>query len=222
MSASDRERWEARYGRDGLVMGAQVKPLLRELEHVLPRSGRALDIACGEGQLAVWLAQRGLDVTAVDISPSGLAKLRAQAESGGVARRVHGIEADLDQGLPGLESGFDLVTCIDFHAPAVMAQARHLLAPGGLLLVQVVLERTEAEERCKSERFGADTAAITDSGQAGSGHAGGSPHRARSNEALEFATGLRLQFWREGMINGRALAQLLAQREPAGRLPFSV
>jgi SAM-dependent methyltransferase len=214
MSATDRERWEARYGRDGLVMGERVKPLVRELEPVLPRAGRALDIACGEGQLAVWLAQRGLDVTAVDISPSGLGKLRAQAEAAGVAERVRGVEADLDLGLPALAPGFDLVTCIDFYSPAVMAQARELLAPGGMLLVQVVLERTEAEARCKAQRFdGPDDERPRPGGD--------SPHRARSNEALEFAAGMRLQFWREGTMNGRALAQLLAQREPAGRLPFS-
>ena len=216
MSTTDRERWEARYGREGLVMGPRVKPLLRELEPVLPGSGRALDIASGEGQLAVWLAQRGLEVTAVDISPSGLGKLRAQAEAAGVAARVHGIEADLDHGLPELEPGFDLVTCIDFYSPAVMTQARELLAPGGMLLVQVVLERTAAEARCKSARFG------DDSGEdAGVAPPERSPHRARSNEALEFAAGLRLQFWREGTIDGRALAQMLAQREPAARLPFS-
>jgi SAM-dependent methyltransferase len=216
MSAGDRERWEARYGREGLVMGERVKPLVRELEPVLPRSGRALDIACGEGQLAVWLAQRGLDVTAVDISPSGLGKLRAQAEATGVGARVRGIEADLDHGLPELEAGFDLVTCIDFYSPAVMAQARELLAPGGMLLVQVVLERTASEARCKAARFGDD-----DGDEDGVAPPERSPHRARSNEALEFAAGMRLQFWREGTINGRALAQLLAQREPAGRLPFS-
>ncbi|NGP53997.1 class I SAM-dependent methyltransferase [Thioalkalivibrio sp. XN8] len=211
MSVSDRERWEARYGREGLVMGERVKPLVCELEPVLPRRGRALDIACGEGQLAVWLARRGLEVTAVDISPSGLAKLRAQAEAAEVADRVTGIEADLDRGLPALAPGFDLVTCIDFYSPAVIAQARELLAPGGLLLVQVVLERTEAEARCKAQRFAG----------AGGDCPGDSPHRAASGEALGFAAGLRLQFWREGMIGGRALAQLLAQREPAGRLAFS-
>lgn len=215
MSAADRERWEARYGRAGLVMGERVKPLVRELEPVLPRSGRALDIACGEGQLAIWLAQRGLDVTAIDIAPAGIAKLRAQAESAGLAGRVTGIEADLDEGLPALQPGFDLITCIDFYAPAVMAEARTLLAPGGLLLVQVVLEHTEAETRCKAQRF--DHADPGDQGAA----PGRSPHRALSGEALGFADGMRLQFWREGTMGGRALAQLLAQREPAARLPFS-
>ena len=214
MSAGDRERWEARYSREGLVMGERIKPLVRELEPILPRHGRALDIACGEGQLAVWLARRGLAVTAVDIAPSGLTKLQQQAEAAGVAERVRGIEADLDLGLPPLEPGFDLVTCIDFYSPAVMAQVRQLLAPGGMLLVQVVLERTEAEEQCKSSRFAAAD------GDGKPERTGRSPHRATSNEALGFAAGMRLQFWREGSMGGRALAQLLAQREPAARLPF--
>ncbi len=155
-------------------------------------------------------------MTAVDISPSGLAKLRAQAAAAGVAGRVRGLEADLDHGLPALEPGFDLITCIDFYSPPIMAQARALLAPGGMLLVEVVLERSEAEARCKSERFGVNASADGEQRRPGE-----SPHRARSNEALEFAAGMRLQFWREGSIGGRSLAQLLAQQEPASRLVFS-
>jgi SAM-dependent methyltransferase len=193
MSEADRERWDTRYARDPLVMGPAPKPLVLELEAVLPRAGRALEIACGEGQLAAWLARRGLSVTALDISAVALEKLRAQAVAGGFAERVDAVDADLDDGLPPLEPGLALVTCVDFYAPAIMAQARELLAPGGMLLVQVVLQPP----------------------------GGDSPHRAAPGEALGFAAGLRLQFYREGVIGGRALAQLLAQREPAGTLEFS-
>jgi methylase of polypeptide subunit release factors len=70
---------------------------------VLPRTGRALEIACGEGQLAAWLAHRGLEVTAVDISPVALGKLRALAVAEGLADRVRAVQADLDEGLPRLE-----------------------------------------------------------------------------------------------------------------------
>jgi len=193
MSEADRERWDARYARDPLVMGPAPKPLVLELEPVLPRQGRALEIACGEGQLAAWLARRGLSVTALDISAVALDKLRAQAAAGGFAGRVDAVEADLDDGLPALEPGLALVTCVDFYAPAIMAQARELLAPGGMLLVQVLLQPP----------------------------GGDSPHRAAPGEALGFAAGLRVQFYREGVIGGRALAQLLAQHDPAGTLEFS-
>jgi len=193
MSEADRQRWDSRYSRDTLVMGEAPKPLVLELASALPQSGRALDIACGEGQLAIWLAQRGLDVTAVDISSTGLAKLRARAAALGLAERIDAIEADLDRGLPEVSPGLDLVACVDFYSPAVIAQARQLLAPGGLLLVELVLQPP----------------------------GGDSPHRAPPGEALGFAAGMRVHFYREGNVHGRALAQLLAQREPAGTLSFS-
>jgi len=193
MSEADRARWDARYAPDTLVMGPAPKPLVLELAGVLPRAGRALEIACGEGQLAAWLARRGLAVTALDISPVALDKLRAQADAEGFAKRLSAVEADLDDGLPPLAPGLALVTCIDFYAPAVMAQARELLAPGGMLLLQVLLQPP----------------------------GGDSPHRAARGEALELAAGLRLLFYREGVIGGRALAQLLAQRDPAAPVTFS-
>lgn len=193
MSEADRERWDARYARDALVMGPAPKPLVLELAAVLPRAGRALEIACGEGQLAAWLAHRGLEVTALDISPVALDKLRARADAEGFAERLDTVEADLDHGLPPLAPGLALVTCIDFYDPAVMAQARELLAPGGMLLLQVLLQPP----------------------------GGDSPHRVARGAALELAAGLRLLFYREGVIGGRALAQLLAQRDPAAPVTFS-
>jgi SAM-dependent methyltransferase len=193
MSQQDRARWNERYAREGLVMGAGPKPVIRELGHLLPQSGRALDIACGEGQLALWLAGRGLQVTAVDIAAVGLEKLRRQAKALELEDRVVAVETDLDDGLPDLQAGLDLVTCIDFYSPPLMAAARELLAPAGLLLVQVVLQPP----------------------------GGDSPRRAARNEALGFAAGLGIHFYREGIINGRELAQLLAQRPPVGTLRFS-
>jgi SAM-dependent methyltransferase len=193
VSEADRLRWDARYAGPGLLMGEALKPLIHELEPVLPRTGRALDIACGEGQLALWLAERGLEVTAVDISPVGLEKLRSRAAELGLAARIHVVEADLDEGLPLPPGELDLVTCVDFYAPPVLRAARERLAPGGLMLVQVLLEVPAGREA----------------------------HRAARGEALEFAAGLRPVFFREGIVHGRALAQLLAQREPAELLQFS-
>lgn len=193
MSEADRARWDARYAREGLVMGPEPKPLLRELAPALPRAGRALDIACGEGQLAVWLAQRGMQVTAVDVSPVGLNKLRTRSGELGLLDRIQVLEADLDQGLPEMPAPLDFVACVDFYSPPIMAEARRLLAPGGMLLVELVLQPP----------------------------GGDSPHRAPPGAALAFAAGLHLHFYREGIIGGRALAQLLAQRAPAERLSFS-
>jgi SAM-dependent methyltransferase len=193
MSDADRERWDTRYAPKELVMGFAPKPLVVEMEHVLPRTGRALEIACGEGQLAAWLARRGLEVTAVDISPVALGKAQDLARAAGHADRVRVVQADLDDGLPRLDAGFDLVTCVDFYAPAVMSEARALLAPGGMMLVQVLLQAP----------------------------GGDSAHRASPGETLGFAAGLQVHFYREGRISGRALAQLLARRSPAPLTEFS-
>lgn len=192
MSQEDRDRWDARYAPDGLVMGADPRALVLELEQALPRSGRALDIACGEGQFAVWLARRGLRVTAVDVSPAALGKLSTLASAERLAGHIDLIEHDLDRGLPPLEAGFGLASCLDFYSPSVVAEARELLAPGGLLLVEVLLQAP----------------------------GGASPHRAAPGEALGFASGLQLHFYREGLVLGRAVAQLLAQRPPASVLPI--
>ena len=132
MSRADRERWDARFA--GGDAGEPVPPAaLAGREHLLPAAGRALDVACGRGAVAVWLAQRGSAVDAVDVSPVGLAAGRARP--GGDA--VRWIEADLDDGLP-VAGPYDVVVSQRFRAPALYAALVDALAPGGLLVVTVL------------------------------------------------------------------------------------
>jgi SAM-dependent methyltransferase len=101
----------------------------------VPVTGRALDLACGRGTVAVWLARRGLEVDAVDVSPVALAAGRAQAPE------VRWIEADLDDGLPGGVAGpYDVVVCQRFRDPALYPALIGALAPGGLLVISVLSE----------------------------------------------------------------------------------
>jgi len=132
VSTADRERWDARYA--GLDAGEPGPPApLAGREHLLPAAGRALDLACGRGTVAVWLARRGLVVDAVDVSPVGLAAGRSLP--GGDA--VRWIEADLDDGLP-VTGPYDVVVCQRFRAPALYGALASTLAPGGLLVVTVL------------------------------------------------------------------------------------
>jgi SAM-dependent methyltransferase len=105
---------------------------------VLPRRGRALDVACGRGRNAVWLAERGLDVVAIDISPVALSRVRRAAARSGVAERVRTVERDLDDGLPAFRRRFDVVLCIGFHDPALQPALRRVTAPGGLLVLEAL------------------------------------------------------------------------------------
>ncbi|GLZ52342.1 class I SAM-dependent methyltransferase [Actinomycetospora sp. NBRC 106378] len=106
-------------------------------EDLVPTSGRALDVACGRGTVAVWLAARGLAVDAVDAAPAGLALGRELAGAEGVS--VRWIEADLDDGLPVTVSGrYDVLVCQRFRDPLLYPTFAGLLTPGGLLVMTVL------------------------------------------------------------------------------------
>jgi SAM-dependent methyltransferase len=113
----------------------------RAFEHQESGTGRALDVGCGEGADAVWLAERGWQVTAVDISTTALERAAAHAAAAGpqVAGRIQWIHADLrDQ--PPAEDAYDLVSSQFMHLPSearqeLFARLAAATAPGGTLLI---------------------------------------------------------------------------------------
>ena len=130
------EQWDERYSQRELVWTAQPnRVLVAEVEDLAP--GRALDVACGEGRNAVWLASQGWEVTGVDFSPVGIAKARRLAEECGV-EAVWEV-ADTTTWQPPAGS-FDLVIMFYLNLlPAalhsVLEHAQRGLAPGGTLLI---------------------------------------------------------------------------------------
>lgn len=135
--ALDAAGWEERYGSVTAVWsGRPNASLVTHTAHLTP--GTALDLGAGEGRDAVWLAERGWDVTAVDFAANALARGRAAAqETGTTVRWVH---ADVSTWQS--DEQYDLVTSHFIHlAPEVrrgfVARAARMVAPGGtLLLVQ--------------------------------------------------------------------------------------
>ena len=103
-------------------------------------TGRALDAGCGEGGNAVWLAERGWQVSAVDVSATALRRAREHGvqRGAGVAARIEWIQTDLTDWEP-TPSRFDLVTALYVHPPASRRDLYHRLAaavaPGGTLLI---------------------------------------------------------------------------------------
>lgn len=137
VSGEDRVRWD---GRHAVMAGDRPMPpdALRGSEHLLPTGGRALDVACGRGAVAVWLAGRGQAVDAVDVSSTAIGAGAALARSVGVADRVRWWCHDLDAGLPaGCAGPYDVVVCQRFRDPALYPQLSACLGPGGLLVVTV-------------------------------------------------------------------------------------
>jgi 2-polyprenyl-3-methyl-5-hydroxy-6-metoxy-1,4-benzoquinol methylase len=131
-----REDWNARYAGRELLWSAEPNRLFAaEVGGLAP--GRALDVACGEGRNAVWLAERGWRVTAVDFSDVALEKAAQLASSRGV--EVDWVLDDVLAYVPEPRS-FDLVALLYLQLPAdeharVLHTSTAAVAPGGTLLV---------------------------------------------------------------------------------------
>jgi SAM-dependent methyltransferase len=129
--------WERHY-RARRDWNARVNPLLAETAAPL-RPGAALDLGCGAGGDALWLAGRGWHVTAVDISATAVQRVGDRARELGLADRVTTERHDLTGSFPAGE--FDLVSAQYFHTPFALPRSRVLrtaaraLRPGGLLLI---------------------------------------------------------------------------------------
>ncbi len=145
MAVSDRDRWNVRYRDEDVPV--EPSPWLTSLE-MLPTSGRALDIAGGAGRNAVWLAERGLDVTLVDVSDEALTIAAETARAAGLTIDARHIDLVVDPLPPG---PWDVVVCFHYLQrdlfPAMLAE----LAPGGLLVAELAtvrnLERRDRPER---------------------------------------------------------------------------
>ncbi|MFI6510953.1 class I SAM-dependent methyltransferase [Streptosporangium sp. NPDC050855] len=139
-TASEEEFWDGRYGEnERLWSGDPNAALVREVSGLEP--GSALDLGCGEGGDAIWLARQGWRVTAVDISGVALerAARHAAATAGDVADRIDWRRHDLAVSFP--EGTFDLVSAQFLHSPGDMPRERILraaasaVAAGGVLLI---------------------------------------------------------------------------------------
>lgn len=131
----DAAAWDARYATDDYVWRIEPNVFLAREAAGLP-PGRALDLACGEGRNAVWLAEQGWTVTGVDFSEVGIGKARRLADQRGVKASF---EAHDVLSWSSAET-FDLVVVLYLQLPAperrvALGVAARALAPRGTLLV---------------------------------------------------------------------------------------
>ena len=130
--------WEKHYAAREAVEPGQPNVVFAGYAADLP-AGRALDLGCAEGDDAIWLARRGWQVVAVDVSQTALRRAASHAEAAGVAPNIEWQQHDLARSFPAGE--FDLVSAQYLHTPLAFPRARVLqraaraVAPGGLLLI---------------------------------------------------------------------------------------
>jgi SAM-dependent methyltransferase len=139
MTMSDaQEHWEQRYREHGRFWSGRVNRRLAEIAEPLT-PGRALDLGCGEGGDAVWLAEHGWQVTAVDIAQTALDRAAELAAERGMADRIEFQRHDLPDTFP--DGTFDLVSAQFLHSlmkwdrPALLRRAAASVTVGGLLVI---------------------------------------------------------------------------------------
>ncbi len=141
MSDRDREHWDERYAASAPATGDDVRlpAEFAAYAELFPTSGFALDIACGRGLSALWLARRGMEVRGVDISPAVVAQANDLARGLGLGTRCRFEVADLDGGLPTGPT-VNVVLCHKFRDSRLDDAVISRLAAGGLLAISALSE----------------------------------------------------------------------------------
>ncbi|MEB3023698.1 class I SAM-dependent methyltransferase [[Mycobacterium] crassicus] len=139
MSEGDRTRWDRTYADRGIPTtdAIGVDAVFAAHRDAFPAAGHAIDVACGQGAGAIWLARRGLRVHGFDISAVAITQARALAERSGVGGRCRFDVVDLDDGLPGGPPA-DVIYSARFRDRRLDEPMMGRLAPGGLLALSAL------------------------------------------------------------------------------------
>ncbi len=132
-----REKWDRIYLKKNTTANPDPCFVLKEFNYLLPASGRALDVACGLGGNALFLAQRGIKTTAIDISAEAIKKLAGRNHAF-IDARCEAINID------GVNQ-YDVIVVSHFLDRTICNEIKNALVPGGLLFYQTfVLDKSDA------------------------------------------------------------------------------
>lgn len=167
---------------------------LVENAHFIPHAARVLDVACGRGRHALWLAQRGFSVHAVDRDRDALAALGLVAASlrDGLAGGTLTMETlDLESAIPALgTSAFDAVVVFNYLHRPLMPALVGALRPGGVLIYETFTIGQAARGRPRNPAF-----------------------LLEPGELLSLVSPLHVLRSREGDVDGKLVASVVARRE---------
>ena len=188
----DRARWNKRYDTKDYIFGEKPHEFLAKNLDLFPK-GKALVLAMGEGQDAVFLAENGFEVEACDVSPKAVQKAEELARQKGVA--IKAFEADLERFKLGLEK-YDLITCFYYLQRDLIPQIKAALKQDGMVVI---------------ETFTVENLRLGFPG----------PRRKefllKENELSAFFRDLKVIIYRESVIDGRkAVASIIAQKIAPG------
>ena len=183
MSLKDQEKWDHKYGVPEYITGKEPVEWLKSHSDMLNGKGSALDIASGEGRNAVFVAEKGYETLAVDVSTTGLKKAHALADEKGVTIKTCVVDLDnwkIEQ------NAFDLILCFNFLDRRIFPAIINALKPGGLIFFE-----TFTVDYLKYSSFKREWV-------------------LEHNELLDAFSGLRILGYREVDTNDKAFASLIA------------
>ena len=128
--------WDERYRAES-AHDPVPSPLLVEAASELP-PGRALDLACGTGRNALWLAQRGWRVTAVDGSPAAIESLRRRAAQEGLTVDAQGVDLEKTD-FTIQPAHWDLIAICYYLQRDLFEPCKRGLIPGGVMVAIALL-----------------------------------------------------------------------------------
>jgi 2-polyprenyl-3-methyl-5-hydroxy-6-metoxy-1,4-benzoquinol methylase len=161
---------------------------LTDHAQLLPRAGRALDVACGSGRHALWLAERGFSTTALDRDDALVHELHAEAARRGL--EVHADVVDLEHEAFALDrSSFDVIVVVHYLHRPLFNGLLAALRPGGVLVY-------ETFTRAQAQR----------------GRPTNPAYLLEPGELLRRVDGLDVLASREGEFEGRMVASVVARR----------
>jgi tellurite methyltransferase len=183
----DLTEWDERYraeGNSGADLSSTATPLLAECASRLS-PGRALDLACGTGRNALWLAERGWSITAVDGSPAAIDALRSRAAQLGVA--INAQIANLEKMEFVIDPGsWDLIAMCYYLQRDLFEPSKQGVVPGGFLVAIALMVEPGKEN---------------------------SPFRLQPGELRRYFEGWEILHDREGRdIWHHAVAEIIARR----------
>jgi len=196
MAADERERWDSKHTAE--QEPGEPAAFLRQIFQTGPweiQPGRALDIATGKGRNALFLAEQGFTVDAIDISEVGLQQAQRQAEKQGLTLNL--VQADLAS-FEFPDSAYDLILNINFLLRSLVPKIKNALLPGGYIIFDTYLLD-----------------------QQDLGHPRNPAYLLNHNELLDLFRGFRILCYQEGkfFVDGKESfrAELLGQKHPGPR-----
>ncbi len=182
-------RWNDRWRKKAAVADFNADPWLQKIHPLLPR-GKAIDIACGMGRNAVFLAEQGFAVTAVDVSEVALDLLDAEARRRDLVIETVPLDLETDAQLPA--GPFDLLLNFFYLHRPLLAQELARVRPGGVIVLRTF-------SSAGADRYGPISPEIS----------------LRAGELLEIFTDWEILLHEEGIepsAKGGSLAGIVARR----------